>query len=70
MLGLDVGSKTIDAFGVRNQEMIGSGKFDGIPYPIILFIGADGVIRAKLYEDGFKKRPPAKLVLETAGSLN
>jgi peroxiredoxin len=66
----DIGSKTIDAFGVRNQQMIGSGKFDGIPYPIILFIGADGVVKSKLYEDGFKKRPPAKLVLETAGDLN
>jgi len=65
----DVGSKAIDAFGIRNKEMIGSGKFDGIPYPIILFIGGDGVIKAKLYEDGFKKRPPAKLVLETASAL-
>lgn len=65
----DTGSKAIDAFGVRNKEMIGAGKFDGIPYPIILFIGGDGVIRAKLYEDGYKTRPPAKLVLETAGGL-
>jgi len=65
----DAGSKAIDAFGIRNREMIGSGKFDGIPYPIIVFIGGDGVIKAKLYEDGFKKRPPAKLVLETAAAL-
>lgn len=66
----DPGSKAIDAFGVRNQEMIGSGKFDGIPYPIILFIGTDGIVKAKLYEEGFKKRPPAQLVLETASGLN
>jgi peroxiredoxin len=65
----DPGSKAIDAFGIRNETVKGSARFDGIPHPIILFIGRDGIVKAKLYEEAYQKRPPSGLVLETAKGL-
>jgi len=64
----DQGSKAIDAFGIRNETMKGA-RFNGIPHPIILFIGADGMVKAKLYEQRYQDRPPSGLVLETAKGL-
>lgn len=65
----DPGSKVIDAFGVRNEEMRGKARFDGIPHPVIYIIGADGVVTSKLYEDGYKNRPAASVVAATAAAL-
>jgi peroxiredoxin len=65
----DPGSKAIDAFGLRNEAMNGKARFEGIPHPIILFIGKDGVVKAKLYEEAYQKRPPAELVVQTAKGL-
>lgn len=42
----DVGSKTIDAFGIRNQEETGSRA--GIPHPITFIVDEKQVVRAKL----------------------
>lgn len=61
----DPGSKAIDAFGLRNEAMNGKARFEGIPHPIILFVAADGSVKAKLYEEAYQKRPPADLVLST-----
>lgn len=65
----DPGSKAIDAFGIRNMAVSGSARFNGIPHPIILFVGKDGTVKAKLYEEAFQKRPPAELVVQTAKGL-
>lgn len=65
----DTGSKTIDAFGIRNEEVRGNKRMDGIPHPVIFVIGADGVVKAKLYEESYRKRPPSSLVLETVKAL-
>jgi hypothetical protein len=40
-----------------------------VPRPIIFVVGRDGTIKAKLFEDTFKKRPPLGLVLETLDKL-
>lgn len=66
----DPGSKAIDAFGIRNETVKGSARFDGIPHPIILFVGKDGVVKSKLYEEAYQKRPPGELVARTAKGLN
>lgn len=65
----DPGSKAIDAFGIRNESVEGSARFNGIPHPLIIFIGADGTVKAKLYEQRYQDRPPSGLVLETAKGL-
>ncbi len=65
----DPGSKAIDVFGIRNETVGGSARFNGIPHPIILFIAKDGTVKAKLYEEAYQKRPPSELVLSTARGL-
>lgn len=65
----DAGSKAIDAFGIRNDTVSGSARFNGIPHPIILFIAKDGTVKAKLYEEAYQKRPASEVVLATARGL-
>jgi peroxiredoxin len=50
----DSGSKTITAYGLLNMEA--KGKTEGIPHPGTMVIDRDGVIRAKLFLDGFRER--------------
>jgi peroxiredoxin len=50
----DAGSKTIDAYGIRNKEA--PERVSGIPYPGTFVIDQKGVIRSKLFLDGYKER--------------
>ena len=50
----DPGSKTIDAFGILNQEA--KGKAKGVPYPAIFILDRKGIIRAKLFRAGYARR--------------
>jgi peroxiredoxin len=61
----DPRSSVIDAFGLRNLEVAGNKRFDGIPHPAIYIIAADGMILDKLYEESYRKRPPTDLVVKT-----
>lgn len=59
----DSGSAVIKAFGILNKEVKGD-KFEGIPYPGIFILDKDGVIRAKLFKDGFVQRPSNEELLK------
>ena len=50
----DMGSKRIDAFGIRNKEA--PERFRGIPYPGTFVLDRKGVIRAKLFLENYKDR--------------
>jgi peroxiredoxin len=50
----DAGSKTIDAFGIRNKEA--PARWNGIPHPGTFVIDQKGVIRAKLFLEGYRER--------------
>ena len=50
----DTGSKTIDAYGIRNKEA--PERWSGIPYPGTFIVGTNGVIRSKLFLEGYKER--------------
>jgi peroxiredoxin len=65
----DPGSRTIDAYGIRNEEVRGS-RMDGIPYPGTFIIDDQGVIRAKLFYDGYKTRHGAQEIIEAARDLD
>jgi peroxiredoxin Q/BCP len=60
----DPDHKTIMAYGLLNKEA--KGRQEGIPYPGTMIVDKDGVIRAKLFFDGFVKRHPPKDIIETA----
>lgn len=56
----DPGSKTIEAYGILNEE--GRGKGAGLPHPAIFVIDGDGTIQAKLMEESYKDRPSNEVV--------
>ncbi|MEM6780811.1 MAG: peroxiredoxin family protein [Pseudomonadota bacterium] len=53
----DPASEIIKAFGILNDEhAIGTFAY-GIPKPGVYIVSADGIIQAKLAEEGYKTRP-------------
>ena len=69
----DPESRTILAYSLKNNETAGKkfGKvdLDGVPYPGTILIGRDGVIRAKLFVDGYKDRHSTDELLKAAEAL-
>ena len=65
----DTGSAAIDAFDLRNQDVPAGSRYDGIPHPAIVFIAADGTVKAVMREEGYKNRPPVDAILEMAAAL-
>ncbi len=66
----DTNSAMIDAFKLRNMGVTAGSRFDGIPHPAVVFVSNDGVVRAFMREEGYKDRPPAAMLVESAGLLN
>lgn len=69
----DTESKTIIAYSLKNKETVGK-KFgqvnlDGVPYPGTYLVDKDGVIRAKLFVDGYKDRHSVEELLKAAEGL-
>jgi peroxiredoxin len=63
----DVGSKTIEAYGIRNETL--QGRAAGVPHPTVFIVDSQGTIRAKLARDGYKDRPEADEILAAAKGL-
>ena len=63
----DADSKTIKAFGILNKEA--KGKAEGIPYPGTFLIDRNGVIRARLFLEGYKERHSADDLLKAAEAI-
>lgn len=64
----DSDSKTIDAYGIRNKEA--TGRTSGIPYPGTYIIGTDGVVRAKLFLEGYEERASTDALLQALKSAH
>ncbi len=54
----DEGSKTIHAYGIHYK--------DGLPHPCTYLIDQQGIVRAKLAEEGYVKRHATKELIEAA----
>lgn len=65
----DPGSRTIDAFGLRDPQYKPGSFAYGVPQPAIFIVSRDGVVRAKLAEEGYKTRPPLAAVLASIDRL-
>ena len=63
----DEGSKTIDAFGIRNKEAEGGAK--GIPHPMTFLVDKQGIIRAKLFHEGYAKRHTSQDLIKAAKQM-
>lgn len=51
----DSKSKAIDAYGIRNKGAAGS-RIDGVPYPGTFVIDTKGIIKSKLFLEGYRDR--------------
>jgi peroxiredoxin len=64
----DPDSKTISAYGLLNKEAKDT-KVEGIAYPGTMLLDKDGVIRAKLFVEGFKERHSTDDLIKAAKSI-
>jgi len=66
----DEGSKTIDAYGIRNEAMdgksFGDNDLTGIPHPGTYLLDKDGVVRAKLFLERYQDRHTTEALIEAA----
>ena len=65
----DPKSEIIDRYKLRDPQYKKGSRAYGVPQPIIFVLDRDGVIKAKLCEDTFKKRPPVGLMIGTLDKL-
>lgn len=69
----DPDSKTIAAYALKNKETAGKkfGKvdLDGVPYPGTILVGTDGVVKAKLFVDGYRERHSVEELVKAADGL-
>ncbi len=63
----DMGSKVIDAYGIRNAEA--KGKSAGVAHPVVFIVDGQGVIRAKLGRESYKDRPESAEIIAAAKGL-
>jgi peroxiredoxin len=59
----DPGSKTIEAYGVRDPQG------DGIPHPGTFLVDREGVVRVKLAEQGYQTRHTTEALLDAVRGL-
>jgi peroxiredoxin Q/BCP len=63
----DPDSKTIDAYHIRNDAA--QGKAEGVPNPGTFLVDREGVIRAKLFLDGYRDRHTTEGLLKAAKAV-
>jgi len=65
----DPKSEVIDLYNLRDPQYTPGSKAYGVPRPIIFILDRSGVIKAKLYEESFKVRPPVTAVITKLDEL-
>ena len=63
----DPGSKTIDDFHIRNEAA--KGKGEGLPNPGTFLLDRGGVIRAKLFLEGYSDRHTTDALVKAAKAI-
>jgi peroxiredoxin len=65
----DPKSEVIDLYKLRDLQYPPGSRAYGVPRPIIFVLDKNSVIKAKLYEESFKVRPPVTAVIATLDEL-
>ena len=65
----DPKSEIIDRYNLRDPQYPPGSRAYGVPRPIIFVLDPQGVIKAKLFEESFKNRPPVSSVISTLDEL-
>ncbi len=63
----DPESQTIDAYHIRNTAA--RGKADGVPNPGTFILDQEGVIRSKLFLEGFRDRHTTDALIKAAKAV-
>jgi peroxiredoxin len=63
----DPGSKMIDAYHIRNEAA--KGRAVGVPNPGTFILDREGVIRAKLFLEGYRERHTTEALIEAAKTI-
>lgn len=63
----DPESKTIEAYHIRNEAA--KGKAEGVPNPGTFILDRTGVIRAKIFLDGYRDRHTTDALIEAAKAV-
>ena len=63
----DPESKTIEAYHIRNEAA--KGKAEGVPNPGTFILDQNGVIRGKLFLDGYRDRHTTDALIEAAKAV-
>jgi peroxiredoxin len=63
----DPGSKTIEAYHIRNEAA--KGRAEGVPNPGTFIQNQTGVIRAKPFLEGFRDRHTTDALIEAAKAV-
>ena len=63
----DPESKTIDAYHIRNEAA--KGKAEGVPNPGTFILDQEGVIRAKLFLEGYRDRHTTEALIKAAKAV-
>jgi peroxiredoxin len=65
----DPKSEVIDRYKLRDPQYPAGSRAYGVPRPIIFILDTNGTIKAKLYEESYKDRPPVTLVISKLDEL-
>jgi peroxiredoxin len=65
----DPKSEIIDRYNLRDPQYPPGSRAYGVPRPIIFVLDPQGLIKAKLYEESFKNRPPVSAVISKLDEL-
>ena len=65
----DPKSEVIDRYNLRDPQYPPGSRAYGVPRPIIFVLNPQGVIKAKLYEESYKNRPPVTEVISKLDEL-
>jgi peroxiredoxin len=63
----DPGSKTIEAYHIRNQAA--RGKAEGVPHPGTFIVDQASVIRAKLFLEGYRDRHTTSALIDASSAI-
>jgi peroxiredoxin len=65
----DPKSEIIDRYKLRDPQYSPGSRAYGVPRPIIFVLDPQAMIKAKLYEESFKNRPPVTAVVSKLDEL-
>ena len=65
----DPKSEVIDRYALRDPQYPPGNRANGVPRPIIFVLDPQAMIRAKLYEESFKNRPPVGAIVTKLDEL-